>query len=148
MIVFENFDFFLKQRDGPDNAKKLFKMLKKFKENIIFSFSMIFVTSSACDLPLPKIFISYPTDKVLKMCVMDVILEKMVNLKGMQDLLAFDRSLLKEFSSEIVQVFNLVTRKFDEITAIAEKLLEYKLEPFLNQYKRAKIEIEKMGLDS
>ena len=123
-------------------------MLKKFKENIIFSFSMIFVTSSACDLPLPKIFISYPTDKVLRLCVSDVILEKMRSLPGMHDLLAFDKSLLKTYASEIVQVFNLVTRKFDEIIAIADKLLEYKLEPFLRDYKRAKREMRKMGLDS
>lgn len=64
-IVFENFNVFLKQKDGPQMAMKLYKKLNIFKRHLKFPFSFIFVTSSACDLPVPKIMVPYPSDKIL-----------------------------------------------------------------------------------
>lgn len=141
IIIIENFDFFLKQKDGIEQAKRLYKSIRVLKELVVINFSLIFVSSCACDLPIPKIFINYPSDAALKRVVEVVFYEYIDQNPAIESALEERlEKICKGFTADIVQVFNVVTRKFDLIRAIAQKLIKLFLEPFVQEKRNEELQ--------
>ena len=135
-IIIENFDILLKQRDGPQIAKKIYKKLEVFKRHLMFPFSFIFVSNSACEIAAPKIIIPYPGDKILEAFVKK---ETKNEFEAVKDIISqykppeFLEEVRDAFCREIVSIFNIATRQFDMIRSLAKKLVFFRLEPMLNK---------------
>jgi hypothetical protein len=72
-IVIENFDVYLRQKEGPQEAMELHKRLSLFKNIIELPFSTIYVTSKNSDIGVPQFIVSPPSDQILSQFIKEII---------------------------------------------------------------------------
>lgn len=107
-------------------------MFKKQVQDKI-KFSLVFVVTSECDLPITKIMIPYPTEDVLRRRVLEVMdfeINKFVSCLGVSPECLNTQEVKESFCSTVVQTFDILNKEFKVFEAIARRLLQFALKNY------------------
>lgn len=136
MIIFENFDLLIREeavRPSETLINTLYYQLSHFIKVTNAYVSRIFVTSRNIDLPVLKFIIPYPDKPKLIDFVRFVLVSEVQKNIEYQKCLALlfnnvDQKIhdsLSSLANHIVQVYDILTKEFKTMEAIAKKTLQY-----------------------